>query len=117
MKIQDWIDPKNQMCRLYRNSWSVARLFELARDLPVMDVPLDHLCVYYTYDKLTLRDMAMHMKAVQAADMDKPIILDEDGELMDGRHRIIRAMVDGLNTIKTVRFDVNPSPCRVDDDE
>lgn len=115
MKIEKWIPPGEQMCRLGRHEWSVARLFELARDLPVMDVPLDHLSLYYTYEKLTIREMVMHMQAVIAADLSKPIIMDEDGELMDGRHRLMKAMLDGEKTIRAVRFDENPSPCQVKD--
>lgn len=115
MKIKNWISPQDQMCRLGRHSWSVPRLFELSRGLPVMDVPLSHLGMYYTYEKLTLRDMVMHMKAVQDADLDSPIILDEDGEIMDGRHRLMKAMLAGADTIKVVRFDENPSPCMVSD--
>jgi hypothetical protein len=116
MKIKSWYLPNDQMCKLGRHSWSVSRLFELARDLPVMEVPLNHLCVYYTYEKLTLREMVMHMQAVNDADLDKPIILDEDGELMDGRHRLMKAMLLGKETIKAVRFDENPSPCQVEND-
>ncbi len=80
MKIRNWHSPNDQMCNLGRHSWSVPRLFELARSLPIMDVPLNHLSVYYTYEKLTLRDVVMHMNAVNDADLDKPIIFDEDGE-------------------------------------
>ncbi len=115
MKVIDWHSPKDQMCSLGRHSWSVPRLFELARSLPVMDVPLNHLSLYYTYEKLTLREMVMHMKAVNAADLSCPIILDEDGELMDGRHRLMKAMLLGEPTIKAVRFDENPSPDKVDE--
>ena len=115
MKINTWAEPKNQMCHLGRLYWSVPRLFELAKNLTVMDVPLDHLSLYYTYKELTLREMVMHMKAINEADLDKPIILDEDGELMDGRHRLMKAMFYGHKTIKAVRFDENPSPCREDD--
>ena len=99
-----------------RNLWSVARLFELARELPVMQIPLDHLCVFYSYEHLTIREMVMHMQAVNDADLNKPIILDEDGELMDGRHRLMKAMLLGKKKIKAVRFDENPSPCRVKDE-
>lgn len=113
MKIKEWHKPHDQMCNLGRHSWSVARLFELSRDLPVMDVPLNHLSLYYAYEKLTLREMVMHMKAVNDSDLNKPIILDEDGELMDGRHRLMKAMLIGDKTIKAVRFDENPSPCQV----
>jgi len=115
MKIKEWHTPQDQMCALGRHSWSVPRLFELARDLPVMEVPLDHLSLYYTYKDMTIRDMVMHMQAVNAADLTKPIILDEDGELMDGRHRLMKAMLTGQKTIKAVRFDENPSPCQVKD--
>ncbi len=103
------------MCSLGRHSWSVARLLELAKDLPVMEVPLDHLSVYYIYEKLTLREMVMHMRAVNEADLTFPIILDEDGELLDGRHRLMKAMLIGTDTVRVVRFDENPSPCRVSD--
>ena len=77
-------------------------------------MPLQHMNVYSTYDKLSLRKMVMHMKAVNDADMSHPIILDEDGELLDGRHRIMKALLNGYETIKAVRFDENPSPCRED---
>lgn len=113
MKIKDWIEPKHQMASIGRHSWSVPRLFELARDLPVMDIPLDHLNVWHKYDGITLREMVMHMNAVNDADLSKPIILDEDGELMDGRHRVMKAMLTGKKTIKAVRFDENQQPCQV----
>lgn len=114
MKIEDWHSPKDQMCTLGRHSWSVPRLFELARDLPVLEIPLTHMHLYNVYEKLTLREMVMHMKAVNAADLSHPIILDEDGEIMDGRHRLMKALLAGVDTIKAVRFEKNPSPCRVD---
>lgn len=113
MKIKPWLAPSEQMCSLGNHTWSVARLFELSRDLPVMEVPLSHLNMYYYYEKLTLRDMVMHMNAVLDADLEKPIILDEDGDLMDGRHRLMKALLNGAETIKVVRFDENPSPCQV----
>ena len=113
MKIKEWANPQDQTCNLGKAYWSVPRLFELSRDLPVMDVPLAHLNLYYTYTKLTLREMVTHFKAINAADLSYPIILDEDGELMDGRHRLMKAMLLGEETIKVVRFTENPSACRV----
>jgi len=113
MKIPVWFSPKEQSCSLGRHTWTVARLIELSRDLPIMDISLDHLNVYYSYEKLTLRDMVMHMNAIMAADLTKPIILDEDGELMDGRHRIMKALFIGDKTIKSVRFEENPRPDEV----
>lgn len=111
MNIRDWHSHKEQMCDLGRHSWSIARLVELARDLPVTEAPIDCLNVYCVYNDISLRDMVMHMKAVNAANLDYPIILDEDGILMDGRHRIMKAILTGAKTIKMVRFDENPPPC------
>lgn len=116
MKIKPWCSPESQKVILGDHRWSAARLFELSKSLPVMDIPIDHLNIFYTYKNLTLREMVMHMQAVNDADLKFPIILDEDGELMDGRHRIMRALITGKKTIKAVRFNENPAPCEVVDD-
>lgn len=105
------------MAKLGSHEWSVARLFTLAKDLPVMTIPLDHLNIYLKYKDLTLRELVGHMKSVNDADLKYPIILDEDGEVMDGRHRIMKAMLENKKTIKAVRFEENPSPCREDSGE
>jgi hypothetical protein len=117
MKVRPFIPVDEQVSRLGKHEWSVARLHALAKDLPVMEIPLDHLNIYYTYDHLTLRDMVMHIKAVNDADLTYPIILDHDGDVMDGRHRIMKAILLDSPTIKAVRFDENPSPCRLNGDE
>jgi len=80
-----------------------------------MEIPLDHLNVWHKYERLTLREMVMHMKVVGDADLACPIILDEDGDIMDGRHRVMKALLIGAETIKAVRFDENPRPCRVNE--
>lgn len=116
MKIKDWLSPQEQTCRIGNQYWNVARLFELSRHLPVMKIPLDHMYLYTTYKELSLREMVMHMRAVLNADMSKPIILDEDGEIMDGRHRLMNALLNEEETILAVRFDENPIPCRVGED-
>jgi len=115
MNVPKWVSTAEQMCSVGRHTWSVPRLHVLSKDLPVMDVPLDHLYIWCTYKKLTLRDMVMHMKAVEDADLEFPILLDEDGVLLDGRHRIMKALLRGAATIKAVRFETNPSPCKVSD--
>ena len=115
MKIREFHSISEQVASIGRHEWSVARLIQLSKDFPVMDVPLNHLCVWAKYD-LTLRELAGHVKAVMDADLSFPIILDEDNEILDGRHRIIKAMLEGHKTIKAVRFEENPSPCRVKSD-
>ena len=115
MKIDTFVNYETQMSKLGKHHFSVARLVELSKDFKVMTIPLDHLNVYNKYSDLTLREMVMHINAINNADLKYPIILDEDGEIMDGRHRIMKAMLDGKKTIKAVRFDKNPEPCKVDE--
>ncbi len=115
MKINTFVSYKDQMAKLGKHHFSVARLVELSKNFKVITIPLDHLNVYNKYENLTLREMAMHINAVNNADLAYPIILDEDGEIMDGRHRIIKAMVTGEKSIKAVRFDENPEPCKIDE--
>jgi len=106
---------EGQQCRLGDNVWFIARLITLTKDFKPFDIPLKHLNVYNVFQKLTLREMVTHMKAVNDADMSYPIILDEDGEIMDGRHRIMNALLNNVKSIKAVRFDKNPDPCRVEE--
>ena len=112
MKIEKWADKNSQSSQIGESVWSVSRLIELSKDLAVFDAQLDCLDVSKTYNDIRMRDFVMHMNAVLEADLDFPIILDEDGEIMDGRHRVMKAMHLGKKTIKAVRFDENPTPCR-----
>ena len=43
-------------------------------------------------------------------DLDYPIILCADGHLMDGMHRVAKALYEGRKNIKAVRFEVTPEP-------
>jgi hypothetical protein len=95
------------------DAWDVDRLVESSRDLPVKQVPLTsirELDAAYWSQPLTVRDVADHVRLVQEVDTSYPIILAEDGRVMDGMHRVIRALLEGRETIAAVRFDVQPEP-------
>lgn len=117
IKFKPFIKPENQVSILGCHQWSVPRLFELSRNLPVMEIPLEHFCTWHKYESMSLRKLVGHIKAVLDADLNCPIILDEDGEIMDGRHRLMKALLEGRATIKAVRFPENPEPCRVTEEE
>lgn len=44
------------------------------------------------------------MRFVEVVDMEHPIILGHDGRLMDGMHRIARALLEGTEEITAVQF-------------
>lgn len=56
------------------------------------------------------RRSAKHLDLIEAADLQYPIILAADGRVMDGMHRVARAMRSGATDIEAVRFDADPPP-------
>jgi hypothetical protein len=103
---------EGQMSMIGNHHWSVARLIELSKNLKPFKIPLNGLNLYKKYD-ITIREFVTHMQAVLDADLKYPIIIDEDGEIMDGRHRIMKALLMKKKIIKAVRFKENPSPCKI----
>jgi len=104
-----------QTSKLGDDIWSVARLIQLSKNFEVFDAQINCMSLSYRYPSLSLKELAGHIEAVNTADLSYPIILDEDGDIMDGRHRLMRALLNGDKTIKAVRFDCNPRPCRIED--
>ena len=88
-----------------QKQWFVTRLHEKAKDLPVEEMPLSGLnLVGLAPLRSTMKAFVVHVQAVQDADLSYPIILDHEGFVMDGRHRIAKALLQGDTSIKFVRF-------------
>jgi hypothetical protein len=90
--------------------WIVTNLIARAKDLIPFDLPLAAIHVGSSVWTPTgsAYGMAHHMRRALDVDTDYPIILDEEGFIMDGWHRVLRALIDGKATIKAVRFDKTP---------
>ncbi len=109
-----------------RHAWDVHRLIDLAKDLPVETVPVASITqvdsIYWFDGELhlpTVRAVINHVRLIQAVDPQYPIILGADGRLMDGMHRVARALLEERTEIDAVRFNVDPEPdyrnCRAQD--
>jgi hypothetical protein len=91
-------------------AWDVDRLVKLSENLPIQDVPLESIKEldepYWSNgdNKPTGRDFIEHVKLTREADLDYPIILSNDGRIMDGMHRVCKAMLEGNKTLKAVVF-------------
>jgi len=103
---------KNQTFSDGDKVWKIPRLLMLASELEPFDLPLKHLNVYRLYPDInSTADFVNHIRYTLDADLDCPIILDDEGYVMDGRHRIARALLEKRESIKAVRFDETPPPC------
>jgi hypothetical protein len=105
-------------------AWDVDRLVELTRDLPVRSVPLTEIRELEERfigedEPPTWRSFAGHARLVFEAQLAYPIIRAADGAVMDGMHRVTKALVLGRDAIDAVQFAIDPAPdyvgCRPDD--
>ena len=88
-------------------AWDVDRLVRLTGDLPIRAVPLAHVRaldepVFGDGEPPTWRALASHLRLIDEADLAYPIILAADGAVMDGRHRLAKALREGRDTIDAV---------------
>ena len=96
-------------------AWDVDRLVELTADLPRKAVALDTIReldeVWSGDDEgQTWRSFLFHVQLMDEADLAYPIILSASGAVMDGMHRVAKAVRMGRQEIDAVQFDVDPPP-------
>ena len=59
---------------------------------------------------MTCRQVAEHARLINEADLGYPIILSSDGRIMDGMHRVLKALTHGESHIHAVKFLTDPAP-------
>lgn len=96
-------------------AWDVRRLIALASDLLVREKPVAAISEldtnhWYTHTTPTCRSIIEHLQLIQDADLSYPIILNQAGGVMDGMHRVCKAAMLGIETIKYVQFAADPEP-------
>lgn len=102
--------------------WDVHRLVELSQDFPIHDVLLSDIkelneAYWFPNSHPTTQNIIEHIQLIQAADLSYPIILSADGRVMDGMHRIAKAKLQNLFTIKAVNFQLTPEADYINIDE
>ena len=99
-------------------AWDVDRLVDLSRQLPrkrirLADIrELDELWCGED-ERPTWRAMVEHIQLIDEADLSFPIILSSTGAVMDGRHRVAKALRQGQDEIEAVQFEEDPEPDHV----
>lgn len=99
------------------DAWDVDRLIALSRNLLIERVPVDtigEIDTVYWFDGRrelpTVRKVVEHARLINEVDLSHPIILGPDGRVMDGMHRIARALMEDRKEIDAVRFAELPDP-------
>ena len=98
-------------------AWDVDKLIALTKDLPQISVKLDEikeLDENFWFQgpeaKPTCRSLVEHFKLMEGADLKYPIILSQQGRVMDGMHRVCKSLLLGHKEIKAVKFNNDPAP-------
>ncbi|HEX2475103.1 MAG TPA: hypothetical protein VHK01_10170 [Lacipirellulaceae bacterium] len=97
-------------------AWDVDRLIALTKGLPRLPVPLTEIreldeAFWFEDNNIpTWRAVLDHARLIEEADLSFPIILSVDGRVMDGMHRVAKAVLLGRTTIEAVQFPDEPKP-------
>jgi len=110
--IKPWKFSDRQTCTINDKEYNVHSAIMLSEDLKVKTLPIEDLYISYGSPcENSLRSFCEHMKGVDEADLKYPILLNQDGCIIDGRHRLAKALILGRKTIKVKRFIKDPDAC------
>lgn len=81
----------------YRNGkfWKAFTLWDAVKNKTPQRVENRYILQECTWNIGTLRDFAEEMRNVQEVSLDYPIILDINGYILDGAHRVVKAYLEG----------------------
>jgi hypothetical protein len=98
-------------------AWDVRKLVEKARAFVPKRVALSAIREldepYWTdgpAQQRTCREIVEHARLILDCDPGYPIILSSDGRIMDGMHRVCKALLQGHQYIEAVQFIDDPAP-------
>ena len=98
-------------------AWDIDRLIALSKDFQRKKVDLDSIQEIDENfwfgdksDKPTCRAIVEHMRLIEEADLSHPIILSSEGGVMDGMHRVAKALLEGKEKIDAIQFIKDPEP-------
>ena len=102
-------------------AWDIDRLITLSSTFARQRVSISEIAeideAFWSGEaggNLTCRDVAEHARLIEAADLGYPIILCSKRRVMDGMHRVLKALNAGETSIEAVVFEQDPEPDYVD---
>jgi hypothetical protein len=96
--------------------WDMGTILASVENLPVYDLQLSAIDLNTEpwSGSNNIDNFLYHTKRTQEADLSYPIIQAPWGYIIDGWHRVCKAILQGETTIKAVRLNVMPQPDRIE---
>jgi len=102
-------------------AWDVDRLVNLSSKLTPQKIPLvdiKEINENYWFDEdgnqPTCRAIAEHARLIEETDLSHPIIMCSKRRIMDGMHRVLKALNNNQSSIDALIFEQDPEPDYVD---
>lgn len=110
-----WVSAEEQTLTINGYTYDIAGVIFEARGLESFDLSLRGMAADYRMSgdsDWRIVEFVTHMRAVLSAELKYPIILSPEGALLDGRHRLARAIHENRETILAVQFQEEPKSRR-----
>lgn len=106
-------DDKNSGYSHGKEFWKASTLYKAAKDQKCRPyrLPIKHMDLSGDrWRGLRPLDMAGIVKRILKADTSIPIIISPSGSILDGYHRIVKAIIDGRSYVMAMRLIDMPTP-------
>lgn len=97
------------------NRWCAVKLIQSVKEQGLVPFKLPLQCIDISVsvwgDCSSIYSMANHVRRALDGDSTYPVIMDHTGFIIDGWHRVLRALIEGKEYIMAVRFNKSsPAP-------
>ena len=75
--------------------WKASSLWDAVKSKTPQRVENRYILQECSWNIGTLQDFAEEMRIVQGVNLDYPVILDINGHILDGAHRVVKAYLEG----------------------
>ena len=98
-------------------AWDVDKLIENSKNFDIIEIEISQIRevdenFWYNgqNDIPTIRSIVDHMKLIEEVSLAYPIILSAENSVMDGMHRVSKALLKGIPKVRAVKFIKTPLP-------
>jgi len=95
-----------------KNFWYIDNLIKITKNLPIKTMKVDkkflNKKIKESWTLNTFFDLKIHIEKINKANLKYPIIIDSKNNIIDGKHRIMKAILQNKKIIKFVRINKMP---------
>jgi len=107
---------EKEVSRIGKEWWYVTTLIRESKDLPVFEVDIASIDLgVMPWELTSVLHFVEHVLDLWDCNTEYPIIMSPSGWIINGWHRVVKAIIEDRKTIPAVRFFELPEPDGTDD--